>query len=411
MDIKMRISTDTRTIEKGDFFVALKGPHFDGHDFIGQALEKGVRHFLVSEKADLRSFGEKARFVRVPDTLKAYGDLANAHRRKFSIPVVAITGSVGKTTVKELLAHFLEAKFNVLKNQGTENNLIGVPKTILELKPEHQALVLELGTNQPGEIERLSSIAEPTHAVITRIGQSHLEGLKNIEGVKREKLGILKGLRSSGAFFVNGEDPYLKGAERSVPVMMESGVWHAMPLLGRHNQVNAEIAMAVARALGMDEWTMKERLRTFAPVKGRLELKEIAGIYFIDDTYNSNPVSLDAALQTLDSLKILGEKGLVLGDMLELGAESEKWHRQVGASLARFAPDFVIAAGPLCRHLVDEAIKMGFDRSRIQHAASSEEAGRLCFEWTAPGDTVLVKGSRGMKMERVFDCFITSSTR
>ncbi|MBI3252322.1 MAG: UDP-N-acetylmuramoyl-tripeptide--D-alanyl-D-alanine ligase [Candidatus Omnitrophica bacterium] len=408
------VSTDTRTLKQGDIFFALKGPRFDGHDFIEEAVAKGAWRVVFSDSKKIHSkFEKSAGFLKVRDTLKAYGELAKVYRGQFKIPVVAVTGSVGKTTVKELLAHLLKKKLNVLKNEGTENNLVGVPKTILRLRRGHEVLVLEMGTNRPGEIGRLSRMASPTLAILTRVGHSHLEGLNNLEGVREEKLGILKGLAAGGIFIVNGEDPSLKEIKsaRHRILRVSFSDRYPMRLIGRDNRLNGLLAAAAATELGIDEGTVREGLGSFEPVKGRLEEKEIAGIHFINDTYNSNPVSFKAALEALQSLETRGKKGVVCGDMLELGGQAGALHRRMGLLLAEFLFDFVIAAGPLSAALVDEAVKNGFDSSRIRHVKNAEDAGALCREWASAGDRVLVKGSRGMKMEKVFECFITSFTR
>ena len=425
-----KISTDTRVIGKNDVFFALRGLHFDGHDFVEQAFEKGARHFVLSDpsKAPKNGKGE-CHVLLVKDVLTAYGDFAFFYRRKFKIPALAVTGSSGKTTVKELAAHALSSKFTVLKNKGTENNLVGVPKTILQLEPSHEALVLEMGTNQPGEIARLSEIIEPQLAILTQIGDSHLEKLKNREGVREEKLGLLAHLERGGTLFINNEDPMLKevksGAHRVIRVgfgqegndFFADNIWcheggssfrmngkeiFDIPLIGRHNILNSLLAIAAAVTFGVDTELIRKSLKEFKPVSGRLNLKTIEGVVFIDDSYNSNPTSFRAALDTLKSFKTRGKKAVVFGDMLELGDKAEDFHREIGALLAELMFDFVIGAGPLAQVAIEEALKRGFNRSRAYPVQDSVEAGKLCRQMAAPGDMVLVKGSRGMKMEKVF---------
>ncbi len=432
-----RVSTDTRSIERDAVFFALEGARFDGHDFLAEAVTKGARHLVVSNAKKVASELKKtANVLVVDDTLKAYGDLAKYYRQKFKVPAVAITGSTGKTTVKELVAHLLSTRYQVLKNRGTENNLVGVPKTLLQINPAHEVLVLEMGTNYPGEIERLSSIIGPQIGVVTQIGHSHLEGLGSLEGVREEKLKLTRNLERGGILVLNGEDAMLQGVQSGVHRVLRVGfsegcdwmaaqVWchetgssfrisddlFETQLIGRHNVLNCLIALAVASSLGVEKAALQKALAAFRPVGGRMHLKCVEGIYFIDDTYNSNPTSFTAALQTLKALKIRERKGVVCGDMLELGDATEAMHRQLGALMAELLFDFVIAAGPRCAALVDEALKNGFDPSRIHHAKDSAEAGRLCRQIAGPGDRVLVKGSRSMQMEKVFECFITSSIR
>lgn len=433
-----KVSTDTRTIQKGDLFFALSGVRFDGHDFVKEALEKGAAYFVISNPKQITAEQRRsARFIQAVDTLKAYGDLAKLIRQKFKIPAVAITGSSGKTTVKELVAHALSQKFQVLKNRGTENNLVGVPKTIFQIEKEHEVVVLEMGTSAPGEIDRLASIIGPQIGIITQIGLAHLEGLKSQEGVREEKIKLISHVERGGVVIVNGQDPWLKDLACGVHKLIRVGfakdscdlvaeqIWchetgssfyvngqlYETQLLGRHNVLNCLFAIGAGEALGVETATLQKAISSFKPVAGRMVLKQIEGIHFLDDTYNSNPSSFKAALETLKEFKIRERRGVVCGDMLELGGHSEALHREIGALAASMLFDFVIAAGPQCKFLVDEALKRGFEAKKIHHVKDSKEAGKLCREIAAAGDRILVKGSRGMQMEKVFDCFITSSTR
>ncbi len=400
------------------------------------AARKGAVHFVISDLGKVPADADSFNVIVVPDVLAAYGDLAKFFRGRFEIPAIAVTGSSGKTTVKELLAQALSTQFSVLKNRGTENNLIGVPKTILQLEASHEVLLLEMGTNQPGEIARLSSIAAPQIGILTQIGYSHLEKLKNIEGVLEEKLGLLTNLARGGTLLLNNEDPFLKnvksGAHRVLRVGFQKegndffadNIWchesgssfrlnekeiFEIPLVGRHNILNAMLAIAAAVTMGADRDRVRQKLKEFKAISGRLDLKNIDGVQFIDDSYNSNPTSFRAALETLKSFKTRGKKGVVFGDMLELGVQAEDLHRQMGSLLAELTFDFIIAAGPLSRLAAEEALKNGFNSSRVHCAQNSVEAGRICRSMVAEGDWVLVKGSRGMKMEKVFECFTPSS--
>ena len=433
-----RVSTDSRTIERGDVFFALKGPHFDGHDFLEVAAAKGAACLVVD---NTRRVGESVRrtaeVITVDDTLKAYGEMAAAYRKKFKIPVIAVTGSCGKTTAKELIAHVLTRRFKVLKNRGTENNRVGVPKTLFQLDVSHEVLVAEMGTNEPGEIDLLASILAPQMEVLTQIGSSHLEKLGSLEGVKAEKLSMVRSLERGGLLILNGQDPMLADVQSGVHRVLRAGfskkscdaaaeqVWchekgstfyvegvlFETPLVGRHNILNCLIAILVARSLGMKDEEIREALAEFKAPPGRLNLKEIVGVRFIDDTYNSNPTSFLAALDTLKEFKIREKKGVVCGDMLELGRHSETLHRRIGAVMAEHLLDFIVAAGPQSVALADEALKSGFDPKKIHLVKDSVEAGEALRHLVSAGDMVLVKGSRGMKMEKVFDCFITSSIR
>ena len=434
-----RVWTDTRTAQAGDLFVALSGKRYDAHAFLKDAHAQGVRHFIVSDpKAVPAEFAKDSGVIVAADTLMAYGDLAKAHRLKFNIPCVVITGSCGKTTVKEMTAHLLGARYTVLKNIGTENNLVGVPKTLFGLDASHQAVVLEIGTSLPGEIARLAEIASPQAAVITQIGAAHLEGLGTLEGIREEKTSLIPFVQRGGVIILNGEDPMLaavtSGVHRVVRVgtsksnadriidnpwshekgnsFSMDGVLYETSLLGRHNLINAALAVTAAAQLAVDPESCRKALAAFRGAPGRLEPKTIEGIHFLDDTYNANPTSFAAALDALRDLKTHERgKGVVCGDMLELGPRAEEWHRQIGEKLAGLQLDFVVAAGEHCRALVDEAVQKGFNPKKIFAVKDSAAAGKLCRELAKPGDLVLVKGSRGMKMEKVFECFITSSIR
>ena len=433
-----RVSTDTRTIEKGDVFFALKGPHFDGHDFLEAALAKGAA-YVVAE--DPRRFGEAVRknaaVIGVDDTLKAYGDLARVYRKKFKIPVIAVTGSCGKTTAKELIAHVLSKRFKVLKNRGTENNRVGVPKTLFQLDDSHEVLIAEMGTNEPGEIDLLASMLAPQMEVLTQIGSSHLEKLDSLEGVKAEKLSMVRSLERGGLLILNGQDPMLADVQSGVHRVLRAGfskkncdaaaeqIWchekgstfyvdgglFETPLVGRHNILTCLIALLAARSLGMKDGEIREALAEFKAPPGRLNLKEMGGIRFIDDTYNSNPTSFLAALETLKEFKIREKKGVVCGDMLELGRHSEALHRRIGAVMAEHLLDFIVAAGPQSGALADEALKNGFDPKKIYLVKDSIEAGEALRRIVSAGDIVLLEGSRGMKMEKICECFTTSSIR
>ena len=433
-----RVSTDTRSIGKNDVFFALKGPYFDGHDFLEEAAAKGAAHLVVEDPKRVSAAVKKATsIIEVDDTLKAYGDLAGAYRKKFKIPVIAVTGSCGKTTVKELIAHVLTKRFKVLKNRGTENNRVGVPKTLFQLEISHEVLVTEMGTNEPGEIGLLASILAPQIEVLTQIGSAHLEKLGSLEGVKAEKLLMVRSLERGGLLILNGQDPMLADVQSGVHRILRAGfskkncgvvaeqIWchekgstfyvdgglFETTLVGRHNVLNCLMAILVARSLGMKDAEIREALGEFRAPPGRLHLREIDGIRFIDDTYNANPTSFLAALETLKDFKIREKKGVVCGDMLELGPQSEELHRRIGAVMAEHLLDFIVAAGPWSRALADEALKNGFDPKKVHLVNDSAEAGSALCRIVSPGDMVLVKGSRGMKMEKVFDCFITSSIR
>ncbi len=423
--MEKRYSTDSRTIEAGDWFVALKGERFDGHRFVSDVVARGAKGLVVSDRASVPStLPTNVEVQIVDDTLKAYGDFAAAHRKQFSIPVIAITGSSGKTTIKELLGALLATRFQVLKNEGTENNLIGVPKTLLRLNSHHQVVVAEMGTNQPGEIARLSQIVSPDMAILTQIGLSHLERLKSREGVKAEKLALLPHLKKGGVLFLNAEDAILVTVQspdhECVRVYAPQNIRYdtsgmkfnldgrefETKLLGRHNALNCAMAIAVAKRMGVDDKQIAQGLAAFEPAYGRMNVKNLGDIVVIDDSYNANPQSFAAAMEVLAGMPKRGRKIVICGDMLELGDGSESLHRAAAHTVIAAQPDLVIAAGKNMAFLAQEAVQNSFDPARMVLVKDNQEAGRVAREQIHSGDLVLVKGSRGMAMEKVLD-FLT----
>lgn len=425
---KGRVSLDSRTVQQGDLYIALKGKNFDGHDFIDAAFEKGAR-LCIAELSSSRKIRRKdPDMIFVDSTSQALCRLAGFHRRQKNKPLIAITGSCGKTTTKEMLAHLLSAKYKVLKNVGTENNSIGVPKALLNWDDEDIA-VIEIGTNQIGEIHYLTRLVQPTHGVLTLIGHSHLAGLRSIQGVRREKMSMLEAMEDSATVIYNAEDRnithdrlkklktirvgYKKTMnfyadqvhllDHSVGFRMNGKTRVAIPVLGQHNVLNALLASAAASCFGIKPEDVKERMATFEAPKGRLRYQETNGIHWIDDSYNSNPSSLKAAIELFRSYPPKGRKILVLGDMLELGPQANAFHREAGQQIAGFSFDLVLTVGQLGRRFADEAVAAGFAKDKIQTFVASGEAGEYLKGQLRPDDTVLLKGSRGMKMEKVME--------
>ena len=419
------VSIDSRSLRPGELFIAIKGERFDGHDFIAEAVRKGASAAVVSRKI---KDAVNVPVIYVPDTTKALGLIASLYRQQFNIPVIAITGSAGKTTTKEIIAGILEQKYKVLKNIKTENNQIGVSLTLLRLRKGHEAVVLELGTNHPGEIRWLAEIARPTIAVFTNIGPSHLQGLKSPRGVFKEKFSLVEFMPSSGVVIFNKDDVYLKGiAQKNISLKKISYAVKAeadvkiddlktidqhiqfkvdgkeirMKTAARHNAGNALAAICCARILNIEEDMIRKGLASFEDCPGRQEIKEVNGIWVINDSYNSNPISFQSALQTLDSFKTGGQKILVCADMLELGSQSRLWHERIGRIIARSAIDVVLTTGPEAYSLAQQVKKTNhrlcfYCRNREE---LHEHLRRLCRK----GDVVLVKGSRAMKMEKTVD--------
>lgn len=433
------ISIDSRTLRKNEAFIAIKGDNFNGHDFISMAVKKSAG-CIICEQRYLDKPGNRAKLVKsascavigVRDTTRALGDIASFHRERFDIPVIAITGSNGKTTTKEMLAWVLGEKFNVLKTAGTKNNHIGLPMTLLSLKAEHQVCVLELGTSDFGEIDYLAKICRPNIGMITNIGPSHLEYFKDLNGVLKEKYSLMDSLRSPAVAVINSDDRLLRSKARSSgarPFTVSFGITgHAdfagsavktgggklefrmskkykftLHTLGYNNIYNALAAVSAARIMGLSYKDISGRLSAFRFPKGRLGFFQGKQCGFIDDTYNASPASLRQALLALESLKVKGRKIFVMGDMLELGQMKEACHYQAGIEAARSCDKF-IAVGKLTVAAAAGARNSGIRGSDIFQCDNSSRARDILLKdiGVNSDDVVLVKGSRAMKMEEVF---------
>ncbi|MFA4889318.1 MAG: UDP-N-acetylmuramoyl-tripeptide--D-alanyl-D-alanine ligase [Candidatus Omnitrophota bacterium] len=427
------ISLDSRLIKPEQAFLAIKGKNFDGHNFIAEAINKGAKCIIAEPKIEPALLCQKqAAIITVKDTIRALGDIARHHRKKFNLPVIVVTGSNGKTTTKEMIAWVMSAGFKVLKNQGTKNNQIGLPQALLGLDDSYDLAVLEAGTSHFGEIDYLGKIACPNIGVIINIGPSHLERLKNLAGVFREKTALLKCLLAPKIAIVNYDDSLLRKlsySKKSRPMIFGFGLRHKSDFSARHvrlvgakvefllrqqkfclntlglfNASNALAAIALARVFGMEYSLIAERLESFSFLRNRLNLMEINHLKFINDTYNSNPLSLDQALDALNSLQAKGRKIFVMGDMLELGQEKDAFHRQAGLKAAGTCNLFV-TVGDLSRKAAEAARSCGFEAGNIYSCATNLEAREVLYKKISPGpdDVILVKGSRGMRMEEIFN--------
>ena len=429
------VSTDSRTFSAGNLFIALHGPRFDGHDFLERAFAQGAAGAIV-DRWPLRSVRPEWGLWKVPDTLRALGDLARFHRNRFRPQIIAITGSTGKTTTKGMAAHLLSEKRNLLASPGTQNNQIGVPLTLLRLEAEHQAAVLELGTNQWGEIRRLTTLVQPTVGVITNIGPAHLEMFGDLQGVLRAKGELWEAMDPKGVLVLNADDPLLREAGRRLSqrvvwfgtdpaaqvraTRIVLGQWGSrcrindsfemrLSLPGRHNLMNALAALAAGVALGEELASASSLLESAAPLPGRLTQVVVSGFLVIDDTYNANPASLKAALEVLRTLECFGRRILAVGDMLELGKQAELLHAQAGQWAVDSGVDLLVAVGPLARRLLSAAWEHGFPRGHGWAFDTAQEAGEFLLNEVRSGDAVLLKGSRGMRMEQILGV-LTSST-
>ncbi len=431
------VSTDTRTLVPGDLFVALTGESFDGHDFIEAAVRAGASAVLCAESGARRAAelcaGDSVALVAAADTLHALGDAVAYHRSRFDIPVVAITGSNGKTTTKEMLRAILQERYGagaVLANVGNLNNLIGLPLTLAQLRETHRAVIVEMGMNAPGEIARLTEIARPTVGLITCVGEAHLGGLGSIEGIARAKGELFEGLDEGATAVVNLDDPHVArlGEACRRPVLTygdggrvcvrdvvteqidstsfvldvdENSLGVELPLGGRHNVHNALGAAALAVALGIDGETIARGLSATEPPPMRMRAEKLEnGVVVVNDAYNANPASLRAALATVTAAGS-SRRIVVLGEMLELGDDAAAWHREAGLDVARSAPVLLCAMGEHARDVLEGAETGGLDAERTCICPTHDDVVREVTGIWRAGDVVLVKGSRGAKMERV----------
>jgi len=425
------VSTDTRAVTAGQLFIALRGERFDAHDFLEQALASGAAAVLV---ADAGRIPAGASAVVVDDTRLALGRLAAAWRRQFSLPMIAVTGSNGKTTTKEMIAAILKAAFGdaVLATQGNFNNDIGLPLTLLGLDSAHRAAVIEMGMNRPGEIAYLTRIGAPTVALVTNAQRAHLEGMGDLDEVAREKGSIFSGLTADGVAVINADDAYASfwreqvgvqpvrsfGIDRPADVragLRQHGletalVLHAaegdaeftLAIPGRHNARNALAAAAACLAAGVPLVAVAQGLTAFAGVKGRLQLcKGRSGAQILDDTYNANPDSVRAGIDVLAAT--IGRKVLVLGDMGEIGEASGQYHDEIGGYAKSQGVDRLFALGDASQ----QAVRNFGEGAR--HFCNIDKLIAAVDKELGPETTVLVKGSRFMKMERVVDALAAAS--
>jgi len=439
------VSTDSRSLKKGEAFVALRGPRFDAHDFLPQALKLGAG-FVVANQG--RGRGLKGTVIEVDDTLDALGRLAADWRRRFDVRVIGVTGSVGKSTTKEMTAAVLGAAGTALKNTGNLNNRIGLPQTLFGLNRSHDFAVLEMGCNVPGEIDALAGIARPDVAIITRVAPVHLEGLKSLAGVAHEKAGLIRGLSPKGTLILNLDDPEigreardwpgrtigfsmrpdadfkgrvirLLGVSKEVAVSGQPSIrfWaqdktpgknegpmaeFVLNTLSPHNAANALAAAAAGAVFGVDLETAAVRLRGWVGLPGRGEVEKTArGAFLINDYYNASPVSVAQALETMAWWKGPMRGVAVLGEMMELGKFADQYHREAGTNAARSGVAALVAVGPHAKMMAQAAADAGLAREGIFVAADAKAAAAVVKKILRKGDWALLKGSRAMGMEAV----------
>jgi UDP-N-acetylmuramoyl-tripeptide--D-alanyl-D-alanine ligase len=426
--VAMGYSIDSRTLNAGDLFIAIAGERFDGHQYVHAALEKGAVGAIVA--AEKKVAGDPLRLLQVEDTVKALQLLGAAARRLWGKPLLAVTGSAGKTTTKEILAHILSTRFRVMKSTGNLNNHIGLPLQLLKLEAEHDLAVVEMGMNHAGEIRALGALAHHDLAVVTTVAPVHLEFFESLAAIARAKYEIIETLHSGGVAVLNADDEYvcqfgrdfkgkvvtfgikraadvsarnvkLNGAEGSTFDLIAGSVGEPVtfPLVGEHNIYNALAAAAAAMERGLTPSQAAVALSSIAPPDKRGQVLNIGGATIINDCYNSNPRALAAMIDTLASMKAQ-RRILVVGEMLELGPTAEALHRESGKHAAEKKIDLVIGVRGMARAVAEAACGAG---TQAQFVETPEQAGEWLAQNLRPGDAVLLKASRGVKLERALE--------
>jgi UDP-N-acetylmuramoyl-tripeptide--D-alanyl-D-alanine ligase len=430
-EVAQAYSIDSRTVGKGELFFAVRGERLDGHDFVDAALERGALAAVV-RKDQWHRYSWTDRVLVVDDTLVALQTLATAVRKVWGKPLVGVTGSAGKTTTKEAIAHVLASKFRVLKSEGNFNNHFGLPIMLLKLEPEHDVAVIEMGMSHAGEIRALAKIAQPEIGVVTNVAPVHLEFFDSLAGIARAKYELIESLPSTGTAVLNADDEYVsqfgrdfkgkvvryginatadvraeniraRGAEGSeFDVVIASTREHArLPLVGEHNVLNALAAVAVGLARGLNLSQAASALATVVPADKRGQVLQLGNIPVINDCYNSNPKALNAMVDALAAMPAT-RRIVIAGEMLELGPAGEEMHRTAGEHAAGKKIDVVIGVRGLAQALVEGAGKSG---ARAEFVATPEEAGEWLAREGRDGDVVLLKASRGVKLEKALETF------
>ena len=445
------VTTDTRTLEPGACFVALRGPTFDGHDYLAEAFARGAAGAVVGDGTGRRDVPEGAFLVRVDDTTQALGRLAAAHRGCHGARVVGITGSCGQTTTKDMLGAVLSSAMPTIRSPSSFNNAIGVPLTLFQLRPDTRAAVVEIGTSEPGEVARLGAIAAPDVAIVTCVAEAHLEGLGSLGGVAREKASLLDCLRPGGVAILNGDDASCRAmaeqlrrtrSARVLTVRLDARAdWFAteasfgpmgttfllqgeravtVPMLGTHSVYNALLTIAAATELGVDLDSVIDALCVQAPSRRRLEPKVVGDVVVFDDTYNMNPASARAGLRALAGMPRAARRVVVFGEMAELGPASASLHRALGGEVAATA-DLLITVGGPARDIAAGAREAGLgvgsrsgsgdDDDAVVEVADATAALEVLVDRLRPGDHVLCKASRRAALDQLVDALVGRLSR
>lgn len=433
------VCTDSRSVPQGCLFLPLEGERFDGHSFINSALEQGAAGCITARERE--SYLPGKFYIKVRSTQRALRDLARYYKEMFPIPYVAVTGSVGKTTTKDMVAAVLSAKYKVLKTEGNFNNDIGLPLTLLRLDHTHQICVLEMGMDHAGEIDYLSELVEPDVALITNVGDSHIENLGSREAIFAAKCEIFNHLKKDGTAILNGDDPMLatlKGKLPQTTYMVGSGegldytafdidsdgASHIscqvktprskfqadIPALGTHMIYPTLMAAAVGELYGMEADEITRGIRAFLPTKMRMNVVTCPGdVVILNDAYNANPQSMRAAAAVLGDAKDR-RRVAVVGDMKELGPSSAMFHQAVGGYFAQAGVERLIAIGDLAKHMAQGAVQAGMSQEQVSYFPDLEEAKEALSREVRAGVTILVKASRSMAFEKIVD-YLTAQTQ
>jgi UDP-N-acetylmuramoyl-tripeptide--D-alanyl-D-alanine ligase len=428
-EVAQGYSIDSRTVGPGQLFFAVKGGRLDGHDFVEAALRRGAVAAVVRQD-QLERYPKETRLLAVGDTLVALQTLATAVRKLWGKPLIAVTGSAGKTTTKEAIAHVLSARFRVLKSAGNFNNHFGLPLMLLKLEPEYDVAVIEMGMSHAGEIRALAKIAQPEIGVVTNVAPVHLEFFDSLAGIARAKYELIESLPAGAVAVLNADDEFVsqfgrdfkgkvvmygtraaadvraekiqsKGAEGAeFDVVIGSVREHArLPLVGEHNVLNALAAVAVGLERGLKPSEAVAALATLAPAEKRGQVLQVGNITVINDCYNSNPKALEAMVDALAGMS--GKRRIVVaGEMLELGPAGEEMHRRAGQHIAEKKIDLLVGVRGLAEAMVDGAKQSG---GRAEFVAASEEAGEWLAREARDGDVILLKASRGVKLEKAME--------
>ncbi len=437
------VSINSRTVLKGELFVCIEGEHFDGHDFLADVMDKKVGGIILSDSKKLPHktcpSASEPFVIQVADTLKALQDLAGFQRKRFPLKVVAVTGTNGKSTTKEMIASILETKFKTLKTQGNLNNHIGLPLTLLKREPAHEIGVLEMGMSAAGEIKRLAEIAQPDIGVITNISEGHLVQLKSLKNIQLAKGELFDSLTEQGTAIVNADDPLVLELARSLRAkivtfgidqpadvraseieskgnqgfqfkvkIFEKTLSVRLPSIGYCNIYTTLAALATGYSLGVQGDAMTLGLENYRRMAQRNEQTRHNGIDLINDAYNANPRSMAEALKTLSSFNTQGRRIFVIGDMLELGDLSISAHQRLGEEIAQSKTNILVAVGKLAGLSVKKVQALAGENIQALEFADHQEAAEFLIREAMDGDCVMFKGSRGAAMEKILQIFVAN---